>query len=490
MSLAKRFWLILGAVLLATVLVLAVFDTQLTAGFRTPNASPSQSGPVSGAPGLGDPYLPDAGGGGYDVQHYDVRVSATLPGEPLRGTTTVTAVATQDLDVFHLDLFLTAASVTVDGAPATFTQDRDDLAITAAAPVPGRPAIASGATFTVTVTYAGDPDDVRLAGTPAYYRDGKEFVIAGEPSSASLWYAANDHPRDAATMQFTVTVPRGTEAIAAGRLTERGPDPGQPDADRWVWQVDAPTVTYATFLAVGDFRVEQGTADGRPFVYAVSTRLSERDQTRALRWLRTTPAAIKKLETFLGPYPFSGAGGFVPSAMLRWGGLETAMIPVYHRNLIGDEAVLNHETAHMWLGDTITLTEWNDLFNNESLTSYAEWLTTSGGSPAGNFERLYRGRANDDRFWRPALSDPGLDQLFIRVYDRGPTAVHALRTRMGEETFFTFLRDWAQQRGPRSLEDFRRSADEATPEDLTAFFAEWLDQTDRPEPTAENGVPR
>ena len=491
MSLAQRFWLTLGAVLLATVLALVVFDAQLTAGFRTagPGTPSPTSGPIRGAPGLGDPYLPDAGGTGFDVQHYDVRLSATQPGQELRGTTTVTAIATQDLDAFHLDLFLPAGSVTVNGAPATFTQRRDDLAITAPA-TSGSPAIPSGSTFTVTIAYAGDPGDVDLSGPSAHYADGKEFLIAGEPLSASLWYPANDHPRDAATMRFALTVPRGTEAISAGRLVERGPDPDQPDADRWVWQVDAPTVTYATFLAVGDYRVEQGTADGRPFVYAVSTRLSAEDQTRALRWLRTTPAAIRKLENYLGPYPFSGTGGFVPSVAPRWGGLETAMNPVYHPNVVGNEAVLNHETAHMWLGDTITLTEWNDLFNNESLTSYAEWLTTSGSSPPRNFDRLYRGRANDDKFWAPALSDPGLDQLFVRVYDRGPTVVHALRNRMGDETFFTFLRAWAQQRGPRSLEDFRREADAATPEDLTRFFAEWLDQTDRPEPTTENGVPR
>ena len=82
-----------------------------------------------------------------------------------------------------------------------------------------------------------------------------------------------------------------------------------------------------------------------------------------------------------------------------------------------------------------------------------------------------------------------LDRLFERVYDRGPLVVHALRTRMGDTAFFAFIRTWAQQSGPRSLEDFRRAADDATAEDLIDFFAEWLDQTDRPEPTAANGVP-
>lgn len=486
-SLAQRFWLILSAVLLATVLMLAVFGDRLIGG--SPTWEPAQ--PVRAASGVGDPYLPEAGGAGYDVEHYDVRISALALDNELSGTTTVTAIARQDLDEFHLDLALNARAVTVSGVTADFVQGGEgDLAITAARQQPASPAIASGARFTVTVTYDGNPDRGFGRSDRSYYRAGGETVIAGEPLSSPLWYPSNDHPRDAATMDFAITVPRDREAISAGRLIEHGPDPDRPDADRWLWRVDAPTVTYATFLAIGDYRVEQGTADGRPFTYAVSTRLGAADQTRALRWLRTTPESVRKLEKYLGPYPFSGVGGFVPGMKMAWGGLETAMNPIYDPRLSGDETLLNHELAHMWLGDTVTLTEWNDIYNNEALASYAEWLTTSGSDPAKLFDQNYRGRADSSDFWGPKLSDPGVDGMFVRVYDRGPTSVHALRTRMGDKAFFAFLRAWAQRPGARSLEDFRQEADDATPVDLTGFFTEWLDQTDRPEPTKANGVPQ
>lgn len=487
MSLAQRFWLILSAVVLATALALALLGDRLVPG--APGSGPTGGDRLAAAAGVGDPYLPGAGGAGYDVQHYDVRINAVSLGDEIRGTTTVTALARQDLDEFHLDLYLVVRSVTVNGAPASYTQQADDLAVTASRPNPSAPAIAAGSTFTVEVVYEGEPGATPRLETPAYYRWNDEFVIAGEPVAASLWYPSNDHPQDPATMDFTVTVPRGREAICAGRLLRHGADPDDPDADRWEWRVDAPTVTYATFLAVGDYRVEQGTADGRPFVYAVSTRLDAAVQTKALRWLRGTPAAVRKLEKYLGPYPFSGVGGFVPVMGMSWAGLETAMIPVYHPRQIGGEMLLNHELAHMWFGDTVTLTEWNDVFNNEALASYAEWLTNSGSTPAKNFDGVYRGMPDTADFWGPPLSDPGLAKLFVHVYDRGPAALHALRTRMGDDAFFAFLRRWAQQSGPRSLEDFRRAADDATPEDLAGFFAEWLDQNDRPEPTAANGVP-
>ena len=485
---AQRFWLTLGATLAVVVVVLALLGTRLISVSSPSPSAGAGAGPADGSGGIGDPYLPDAGGGGYDVQHYDVRVTAGAPGEQLRGSATITAQATQDLDRLHLDLHLDATSAAVNGTPATLDQDGDDLSVQAGRPDASRPAIRAGDVFTVTVEYTGHPERARLEGTPAYYRNAAEFVIAGEPSGASLWYPANDHPRDAATMQFTISVPKGSEAICAGRLLTHGADPSDDARELWVWQIDSPTVTYATFLSVGQFKLEQGVADGRPFVYAVSEQLSGADQAKALRWLRTTPAVIRTLEGYLGPYPFSGAGGFVASTDFNWSGLETAMRPVYENKRVGSSSLLNHELAHMWLGDTVTLTEWNDVFNNESLTSYVEWLTTPGDDPAGIFRYFYDGQASRPGFWRPPLSDLGRNDLFERVYDRGPIVVHALRTRMGDEAFFALLRSWAQQRGPRSLEDFRRQADDATPEDLTGFFAEWLDQTDRPEATRENGV--
>lgn len=228
MSLNQRFWLVLITLVVATAVVLLVLGDRL---LPTPTVRPSASAQgtmatsAEGASGLGDSYLPDAGGSGYDVQHYDVAVTASGPGERLTGRTTLTAVAQQDLDSFHLDLFPTATAATVDGVAATLAQQADDLEVTAPRSDPGRPAIASGATFTVTIDYTGNPSTVQTPGFKAYYAAGDEFLIAGEPAAASLWYPANDHPRDPATMRFTITVPDGVEAIGAGRLIEHGDSP-------------------------------------------------------------------------------------------------------------------------------------------------------------------------------------------------------------------------------------------------------------------------
>jgi aminopeptidase N len=478
---------ILRTVLLTLVpaAIVAALVMALTASRPEPAASPP--GLNSGRPGVGDPYLPDGGGSGYDVQHYDVRLTVDSTSE-LTGETTVSALATQDLDAFHLDLELPASTAWVNGRPARVVQDQGDLRIEVGRTDASKPAIAVGSRFTVTVAYAGNPSVPELELARAYYRTGEEFMIVGEPEAAALWFPANDHPSDPATMDVTLRVPTGVEGIAAGRLTERGPDPLDGRYDRWRWSIDSPSVTYATFLGFGQYDIEEGIADGRPYLYAVSQQLSESQRLEAMAWLRKTPAAIAELEGLLGPYPFSGIGGYVPGTDFVWGGIEAAMRPVYSNRMVGAEYLLNHELAHMWQGDTVTLAQWNDMFINESLTSYAEWLTTTDVDPKRRFARAFDNAPA--AFWGPPLSDPGVRGMFERVYDRGPMVVHALRTRMGDQAFFAFWKRWAQQRGPRSLEDFREQADTATSEDLAGFFTEWLDQTDRPAATVANGVQR
>src|SRR4029450_6673041 len=59
---------------------------------------------VAGAPGLGDPYFPLAGNGGYDVTNYSLVLDYSPATRQLDGTATITATATQNLSRFDLDL--------------------------------------------------------------------------------------------------------------------------------------------------------------------------------------------------------------------------------------------------------------------------------------------------------------------------------------------------------------------------------------------------
>src|SRR4051812_18757460 len=83
------------------------------------------------AAGIGDPYFPLEGNGGFDVRHYDLTFSYDPATDRLDAVNRIRAVATQALSRFDLDLQqLDVSAVTVDDEPATFTRDGQELQIT------------------------------------------------------------------------------------------------------------------------------------------------------------------------------------------------------------------------------------------------------------------------------------------------------------------------------------------------------------------------
>ena len=479
----RRRRLLLAA--LATLLVGALVTTVLLVLERR-EAAVVRTG---GEPGLGDPYFPRAGNSGYDVDRYAIELDLGAGNGSLTGTTTFVARATTDLAWFWFDLALDVASVSVDGAPAVVGRDGlSDVRVQPAEPV------RAGQEFTVRVDYAGTPAEVGGDDAPVY-REGEEWSVLGEPEASAWWFPANDHPSDPALVDVSVRVPAGVEAVSVGRLESRD-TADEAGFDTWRWVASQPMATYLAFVTVGQYRLEQGVEDGRPFVHAVSEQLPERQQEAALAQLRTSGATVRVLESMFGPYPFSELGGVVPSASLGFGALENQTRPVYDADAITDPEfapeLLAHELAHMWFGDNVTLAAWDDIVNSEGWASWAQWAVverTGGRSAADAFAATYRRVRDEPEFWATSLADPGADNLFETVYTRGPMALQALRTVIGDEAFFAFARDWGSTPGSRSFEEWTVAAQATTDVDLAPFFEAWYSAPNAPRPSPELGFP-
>lgn len=91
----------------------------------------ASSGPGPGADGVGDSYFPQLGNGGYDARHYALDLAYDPDTDRLDGRTTLTALATQNLSSFDLDLQkLEVTKVEVNGRRAQFTREGDEIRIT------------------------------------------------------------------------------------------------------------------------------------------------------------------------------------------------------------------------------------------------------------------------------------------------------------------------------------------------------------------------
>ncbi|HTI35793.1 MAG TPA: hypothetical protein VL422_19105, partial [Miltoncostaea sp.] len=220
--------------------------------------------PQPGDPGLGDPFFPQAGNGGYDVRNYRLEISYDPTTRDLEGRATVRARATQALSRFDLDLrpFYEVDAVTVGGRPADVARDGQELVITPARPLP------AGRAFAVTVRYHGTPEPVEDpdGSIEGWVPTADGAFVVGEPQGSPGWFPANDNPRDKATFDIRVTVPAGVTAVANGRLVSAVTRKG---TTTWSWRAGDPMAPYLATATLGTFTLTTSDVDGIPSYVAV-----------------------------------------------------------------------------------------------------------------------------------------------------------------------------------------------------------------------------
>ncbi|BCJ52285.1 peptidase [Actinoplanes sp. NBRC 14428] len=412
---------------------------------------PARAGPAvfgPGAAGVGDPYFPESGNGGFDVAGYDLRLRYTPEKDLLSGTATIKATATQDLSRFQLDLTgLAVRAVTVNGVAAASRTGGGELVVTPAA------GLRRGSAFTTVVRYAGRP--VRVRGGEGWHRTSAGAYAQGGFTSASTWFPVNGHPSDKATFALRMTVPKGMAAVSNGVPGRRTKSRG---TVTWRWSVRKPMASHRAFVAIGDYRVTPRQHRGRPVVTAVPA------------WYPGTGALDRTAEiadflaTRFGPYPFDA----------------------YEATAVGvppaDPGLVARDLARQWFGNSVSVRGWQDVWLSEGFAVYAQWLWSehAGGPDVDESARdLY-----DTYPWQalPALN-PGVKGLASQGPGvRGALTLHALQRRIGDERFFGLLRAWAAGHayGTVTTADFVAAAEQASGQDLAAFFDVWLSGRYRP----------
>jgi aminopeptidase N len=421
--------------------------------------------------GLGDPLLPTAGNPGYDVLHYAINLDIldVETGE-LRATTTVELVAATELPRFNLDFSaLEISEIIVNDANADFAYADGELTITPAQP------LRSGQNADVRIAYGGIPRPIGnpMIGASGYivYDDG--IYVAGQPNSATSFIPVNDHPRDKATYDITITVPEPYLAISNGTL-EQETDNGSTTTYRYV--MNEPMASYLITLAVGEFAVYPQTGPGD---LPMRTYIPLDADPSVSGAFKRQGEIIEYLETLFGDYPFDSAGGVVVDDPTMGFALETQTMPIYSTSIVEfvGELVVVHEIAHQWFGNSLSVYAWDDIWLNEGFASYAEalWVEYVDGGAA--FRQYLRDFYNTARWSRVLPGMPTLQTIFDgAIYHRGALTLHALRMRVGDEVFFDILRTYATEFRYSNVttEDFIAIAERVSGESLGPLFDEWL----------------
>jgi aminopeptidase N len=324
-----------------------------------------------------------------------------------------------------------------------------------------------------------------------------------ETADARRLYACFEQPDLKATFALTVVAP--AEWTVLSNSPEVEPTPLADGNARWQFAPTPRISTYITALIAGHFHTVrdsyQGTAAEIPLT--VSCRQSLVPFLDADRILATTKAGFEVFEEHFGmPYPFADyAQVFVPefnAGAMENAGCVTIRDEYLYRSRVTNAAyetrdnTILHELAHMWFGDLVTMTWWDDLWLNES---FAEWAShfcqveirakgVPGDDPWATF-------ANSRKSWAyrqdqlPSTHPVAADMVDLAAvelnfdgitYAKGASVLRQLVAFVGQEAFLAGVRAYFAQHawGNTQLSDLLAALADASGRDLSHFAAEWL----------------
>ncbi|AKK28681.1 aminopeptidase N [Mycobacterium sp. EPa45] len=154
------------------------------------------------------------------------------------------------------------------------------------------------------------------------------------------------------------------------------------------------------------------------------------------------------------------------------------------------ETVL-HEMAHMWFGDLVTMTWWDDLWLNESFATFASVLCQA---EATEYDQAWTTFANVEKSWayrqdqlpstHPVAADiPDLHAVEVNfdgiTYAKGASVLKQLVAYVGLEHFLAGLRDYFAVHAfdNATFDDLLGALEKASGRDLSDWGRQWLKTT-------------
>jgi len=320
-----------------------------------------------------------------------------------------------------------------------------------------------------------------------------------EVADARRMYACFDQPDLKATFTLSAVTPQHWEVISNNPMDKV--EELSTDRKRTSFTTTPVMSTYITALVAGPYHKEFDTYKGKKEVpLGIYCRKSLAKHLDASEIFLITKQGFEYFEREFGlAYPFDkydqlAVAEFNAGAMENAGCVTFAEDYFVFRSKVTDKNynwranVILHEMAHMWFGDLVTMSWWDDLWLNES---FAEWASYTALADATKFKNSWTTFNAERKNWayrqdqlsstHPIVVDMH-DLEAVRTnfdgitYAKGASVLQQLVAHVGKANFVAALKKYFAKHAWKNttLNDLLVELEATSGRDLKPWVDTWL----------------
>ena len=329
--------------------------------------------------------------------------------------------------------------------------------------------------------------------------DGEVYLYTQhEVPDARRTFVCFDQPDLKATFAITAKVPGHWEVISNNPVQSKE-DIGSDK--KWRFTTTPLLSTYLTALVAGPYHKVESEYKGEKVVplglYCRKSLAEHMDSEELFDLTRRGFAAFEK--DFGLAYPFDkydqiAVAEFNAGAMENAGCVTFAENYFVFRSKVTDKEynwranVILHEMAHMWFGDLVTMTWWDDLWLNESFAEWASYHTLAYATRFTNSWTVFNAERKNWAYRQDQLSSThpiAVDMHNLEAvktnfdgitYAKGASVLQQLVAYVGLDAFVQGLKQYFAKHawGNTTLDDLIVELEATSGRDLKPWIATWL----------------
>ncbi len=361
--------------------------------------------------------------------------------------------------------------------------------------------------------YSKNGEGLQYSVDPA---DGEAYLYSqGETAYIRRMYPCFDQPDLKATFTLTAIVPSHWEVISNSPVASKNID-GK--SATWKFLPTPRISTYITALIAGPYSYVHDVYKGKKEVpLGIYCRKSLAEHLDPEDIFLVTKQGFDYFEKVFGlAYPFEKYDQ-IAVMDFNWGAMENSGAVTFREDLLVFRSKVTermysarantilHEMAHMWFGNMVTMSWWDDLWLNESFAEFTAYLALVEGT---RFKNGWSGFNSERKNWayrqdqlsstHPIVADmidiETVNANFDGItYAKGASVLQQLVAHVGRENFLAGLRAYFAKHawGNTTLKDLLVELEKTSGRDLSPWVSTWLQtagvNTLRPQLTIENG---